>query len=51
MKIRNLTSMTLWILSSTQSIDLGSGYWQVEMKEEVKEKTDITVGNLGFYKM
>ena len=30
--------------------DLGSSYWQVEMKEEHKEDTDFTVGNLGFYK-
>ena len=31
-------------------LDLCSGYWQVEMKEEDKEKTAFTVGNLGFYK-
>ena len=35
-------------------LDLSSGYWQVEMKvemkEEDKENTTFTIGNLGFYK-
>ena len=31
-------------------LDLRSRYWQVEVKEEDKEKTAFTVGNLGFYK-
>ena len=30
-------------------LDLRSGYWQVEVKEEDKEKIAFTVGNLGFY--
>ena len=25
------------------------GYWQVELKEEEKDKTAFTIGNLGFY--
>ncbi len=31
------------------SLDLQSGYWQVEVKEEDKEKTAFRVGDLGFY--
>ena len=32
------------------SLDLKSGYWQVEMEEESKPLTAFTVGPLGFYK-
>ena len=32
------------------SLDLRSGYWQVEMEEESKPLTAFTVGPLGFYK-
>ena len=32
------------------SLDLKSGYWQVEMEEESKPLTTFTVGSLGFYK-
>ena len=30
-------------------LDLRSRYWQAEMKEEDKEKTSFSVGNLGFF--
>ena len=30
-------------------LDLRSGYWLVEMEEKDKEKTAITVGNLGLF--
>ena len=32
------------------SLNLRSGYWQVEMEEESKPLTAFTVGSLGFYK-
>ena len=32
------------------SLDLQSGYWQVEMTEDSKPLTAFTVGPLGFYK-
>ena len=33
-----------------RSLDLQSGYWQVEMTEDSKPLTAFTVGPLGFYK-
>ena len=30
-------------------LDLKAGYWQVELKEEDKMKTEFQVGNIGFY--
>ena len=43
---------TLDCLNGTQwftSLDLKSGFWQVEMDEESKALTEFTVGQLGFY--
>ena len=43
---------TLHLLSGSRffsKLDLKSGYWQVEVKEEDKEKTAFQVGSLGFY--
>ena len=43
----------LWTASMEQrfftSLDLKSGYWQVEMEEESKPLTAFTVGPLGFF--
>ena len=45
--------MKLWIAEMGQnrfsSLDLESGYWQVEMEEDSKAFTVFTVGPLGFY--
>ena len=35
---------------SFTSLDLKSGYWQVEMEEESKPLTAFTLGPLGFFK-
>ena len=32
-------------------LDLRSGYWQVEIKEEDKQKTALQVGTMGFYEL
>ena len=45
--IHYLASMTLGPKYFSK-LNLHSGYWQVEMKEEDKEKTAFNIGNLGF---
>ena len=43
---------TLDCLNGTEwfsCLDLKSGYWQVEMEEDSKALTALTVGSLGFY--
>ena len=45
---------TLHLLAGAKyftKLDLRSGYWQVEIKEEDKEKTAFQVGTMGFYEL
>ena len=43
------TMDTLLSVKYFSKFDLYSGYWQIEMKDEDKEKAAVTVDNLGFY--